>query len=299
MNNIKNGKTEQRTEFIVAQEAQLLPFLLEKFANKSRNHTKGLLLHRQTLVDGKLVTKHDYALRIGQKVLILKDGNLQHSKKNDLKVIYEDDDIIVINKPSGLLSVATDKREDVTAYSLLTDYVRGNSPHARIFVVHRLDRDTSGIFMVAKNETIKLALQENWDKIVSYRGYIAVVEGAPKQPSGVVKSWLRETVTHLMYSSFTQDDGLLAITNYKVLRKNDEFSMLEISIQTGRKNQIRVHMKDLGCPVIGDKKYSPKGSDPLKRLGLHANRLEFTHPTNGKEMCFEVPTPGIFTNLFK
>lgn len=299
LNNIKQEDNKQYLEFTVEEDVQLLAFLLQKFSNKSRNHTKGLLVHRQTLVNEKVITKHDYLLHTGQKVRVLKVGNQLPAKKDRLKIIYEDDEIIAVNKPSGLLCIATDKMEDVTAYSLLTDYVREGNSRARIFVVHRLDRDTSGVFIVAKTERIKLALQENWEKIVAFRGYFAVVQGAPPQPAGVVKSWLRETVTRIMYSSYTPDDGLLAITNYKVLRQNEEYSLLDINIETGRKNQIRVHMKDLGCPVAGDKKYGAAKAEPLKRLYLHAYRLEFRHPITDELMCFDAQMPTCFNDLVK
>ncbi len=167
----------------------------------------------------------------------------------------------------------------------------------RIFTVHRLDRATSGVLMVAKNEKIKLALQDNWADLVSERVYVAVIEGQLREKSGRIQSWLKETKTLLMYSSPKVSDGLEAIINYQVLNETAEYSLLDIHLETGRKNQIRVHMKELGHNIVGDKKYGAK-ADSLKRLGLHAYKLEFKHPFSDKVMCFETRTPKSFTSLF-
>ncbi|MEM1485482.1 RluA family pseudouridine synthase [Oscillospiraceae bacterium PP1C4] len=293
----KQSSQNSGIEFVVAEPSGLLDFLLLNLSNRSRNNVKSLLTHREVSVDKVVVTQYDYALREGQKVQISRSINREKSPEDVLNIIYEDHDMIVINKPSGLLSVATDKQEQLTAYHLLMDYVRKNNPKGRVFVVHRLDRDTSGVFMIAKNERIKLALQDNWGKIVSERGYIAIVEGHLKEQSGRIKSWLRETKTHLMYSSSVEGDGQESITNYQVIKQTPNYSMLDIRLETGRKNQIRVHMKDLGHPVVGDKVYGAK-SNPLKRLGLHAHKLEFEHPFSHKVMSFEAQLPNNFLSLF-
>lgn len=175
--------------------------------------------------------------------------------------------------------------------------MRLSNPSNRIFAVHRLDRDTSGVLMVAKNEKIKLALQDNWSDLVSRRGYIAIVEGHLNEKSGRIQSWLKETKTLLMYSSDKAGDGQESITNYQVVKENAEYSLLDIHLETGRKNQIRVHMKDLGHNVVGDKKYGAT-TNPLRRLGLHAYQLEFKHPFSNEVMCFETQIPKSFTALF-
>jgi 23S rRNA pseudouridine1911/1915/1917 synthase len=283
-------------ELVATEPCELLPFLLEKLSNRSRNNVKSLLTHKEVLVDGKIITKHDYKLRVGQVLNISQAKNRGQKATNLLDVIYEDDEIIAINKPTGLLSIATDKERELTAYNLLMQYVKIADPFGRVFAVHRLDRDTSGVFIVAKNERMKLALQKNWADLVLTRGYMAIVEGNPEEKSGKITSWLRETTTLLMYSSYKFGDGLKAITNYKVINEIDGFSLLEVLIETGRKNQIRVHMKDIGHPVVGDKKYGST-TDPIKRLGLHAFKLEFTHPFNDKVMCLEAPLPKSFKFL--
>lgn len=284
-------------EFVVSESCGLLDFLLLKLSNKSRNHVKSLLTHREVLVNGTVITQYDAVLHKGQKIQI-KRSNIEGKKqKSVLNILYEDSDIIVINKPAGLLSIASDKEKELTAYHLLTDYVRMKDPRNRIFAVHRLDRDTSGVLMVAKNEKMKLALQDNWADLVSERGYVAVVEGQLKEKCGRIQSWLKETRTFLVYSSSRAGDGLEAITDYQVLNETAEYSLLNINLETGRKNQIRVHMKDIGHNVVGDKKYGAK-TDPLKRLGLHAYKLEFKHPFSDKVMCFQTQSPRSFTSLF-
>ena len=284
-------------EFLVTEPDGLLDFLLFKLSDQSRNHVKSLLTHRDVSVDDVVVTRYDTLLHEGQKIRINRTHSQKPKQKNVLDIIYEDSDIIVINKPAGLLSIASDKEKNLTAYHLLTDYVKQKDPGNRIFAVHRLDRDTSGVFMVAKNEEIKLALQDNWANLVSERAYIAVVEGQLQEKNGRIQSWLKETKTLFMYSSLRAGDGLKAITDYRVIRESAEYSLLDIHLQTGRKNQIRVHMKDLGHLVVGDKKYGAR-SDPFRRLGLHACKLSFRHPVSGKLMCFESLAPSSFQSLF-
>ncbi len=304
MNKVKRDMGQKKTaskpdlEFTAQEPCGLLDFLLLKLSKESRNHVKSLLTHRQVSVDGVVITQYDTALREGQKVQISRSSGQVQKQKNVLDILYEDSDLIVINKPAGLLSIASDKEQEYTAYHLLTDYVRLRDPENRIFAVHRLDRETSGVLMVAKNERMKTALQDNWADLVSERGYAAVVEGQLQEKSGRIQSWLKETKTLLMYSSSKAGDGLEAITNYRVLNENAEYSLLDIRLETGRKNQIRVHMKDIGHPIAGDKKYGAQ-TNPLKRLGLHANKLVLKHPFTDKVLCFETRLPRSFNSLFR
>lgn len=225
---------------------------------------------------------------------------MKNNKKNQPKIpiIYEDSDIIVIEKPAGILSVSTDKEAKNTAYRMINDYVKSKFKLNRIWIVHRLDRDTSGVMLFAKSEKVKLKLQENWDKTAINRSYIAVVEGRVNAPERKITSWLKQTKTLLVYSSRKKGDGKIAITNYKLLQANAKYSLLEITLETGRKNQIRVHMKDIGSPVAGDKKYGA-ASDPLRRMALHANKLIIKHPATGEEIKFESPVPKCFAKIFK
>jgi len=283
-------------EFTVIEPCGLQDFLLRYVPNKSRNNIKSLLSFKEVFVDGVMTTKFDYPLQQGQKVSIHSAKNRASQPNELLEIIFEDENIIVINKPCGLLSIATENEKQQTAYHMLTDYVKGANQKNRVFAVHRLDRDTSGVLMVAKNEKMKLALQDNWADLVKERAYVAVVEGIVEKKSGTIKSWLKETKTMLMYSAPKSSGGLEAITNYKVIKENKNYSLLDITLKTGRKNQIRIHMKDIGHSVVGDKKYD-SSSNPLKRLGLHANRLVVVHPFSKEEMSFEASLPKSFMGL--
>ncbi|MGM9834212.1 MAG: RluA family pseudouridine synthase [Bacilli bacterium] len=214
-----------------------------------------------------------------------------------LKIIYEDKELLVINKEAKLLTISTKKEKDRTLYNEASSYVKKQNPKNKIFIVHRLDKETSGIVIFAKNETIKHQLQNNWDKLAKEREYIAIVEGRLEN-KGTIKNYLFETKTLQVFSTDDPKRGKLAITNYESLISTKAYSMLKINILTGRKNQIRVHMADLNHPIIGDKKYNAK-SNPLGRLGLHATKLVLIHPKTKKEMIFSCDVPKEFNNIFK
>ena len=282
--------------FQVNTESELLPFLLDCLSNKSRNYVKGLLKRGQITVNGKACTDYACALSPGQQIEIL----LQVAPARDklaLPVIYEDNDLIVIDKPAGMLSVSTDKESGDTAYHLVSRYVKARNKSGQVFIVHRLDRDTSGVLLLAKSESIKRSLQENWNDNVLQRRYMAVVEGVVATPEQRIVSWLKQTKTLLVYSSHNKGDGKMAITNLKALQITAQYSLLELALETGRKNQIRVHMKDIGHPIAGDKKYGAR-TDPFGRLGLHASVLIIRHPSTGAQMRFESPPPGAFFKGF-
>ena len=219
------------------------------------------------------------------------------ARQNWPEILYEDKELIVINKPAGLLSVATDAQKTVTAWRQVTDYLQIRNKKARAYVVHRLDRDTSGVILFAKNEKLKLALQDKWNELVSCRGYLAVVSGKPPKQEDTVCTYLLENKAHIVYSAPKSKGGKQAVTRYKVLKSRKGFTLVDVQIETGRKNQIRVHMADLGCPVVGDKKYGD-GTDPLRRLGLHAGTLMLRHPMTGQELSFTAPEPKEFERLF-
>lgn len=296
--NKKKNKPTAGTAFVVNEPCGLLEFLFLKLTSQSKNNVKSLLTHREVFVDEKVVTQYDYLLSKGQTVRIVRSVDRGEKQKDPLQILFEDDDLIVINKPAGLLSVAADNEKEKTAYHIMTDYIRGRNPKGRIFVVHRLDRDTSGVLLFAKNEETKLALQENWESLVSQRGYAAIVEGQLEEKSGRIHSWLKQTTTLLMYSSKKPGDGMEAITNYNVIDETTNYSLVNIQLDTGRKNQIRVHMKELGHSVVGDSKYGAR-TNPLKRMGLHAYVLELRHPFTDKLMHFEAEIPKSFATLFK
>lgn len=283
-------------EYKVEQEFELLEFLILTLKGQSRNSIKSLLTNHRVAVDGAPISQYNFKLYPGDIVIISKNP-IHRKTRSNLPIIYEDDEIVVINKPSGLLSIASDKEKGSTAYRMMTDYVQQKDKHNRIFIVHRLDEDTSGVLMFAKNVKIQQALQDDWNNIVSKRGYYAIVEGHLTEKSGTIKSYLKKNSQNMMYSSKKAGDGQLAITHYQVLKEIDGYSLLDVNIDSGRKNQIRVHLGDLGHHVIGDDKYG-NPTNPIKRLGLHAYALELIHPITKKKMKFKAPIPKEFKTLF-
>lgn len=215
-----------------------------------------------------------------------------------LEIIFEDRDLIIVNKVNGLLTVSTDREKDKTAYALLNNYVRKGNQRSknRVYIVHRLDRDTSGILVFAKSEKAKRYLQDNWESFD--KKYFAVVYGKLREKEGIITSYLLENKAHRMYSTKEPDKGKLSKTGYKVLKESKTFSLLEISLLTGRKNQIRVHLAEKGYPVAGDKMYGKKGGG-IKRLALHAASITISHPFNKKTMVFKTEAPLYFKTLMK
>lgn len=281
----------------VTTENTLLPFLFETLKNESKTTVKALLAHKQISINGTPVRKFDAPLKPGDKVGIHFDRGGFAFSHPMLNILYEDDSLIVIDKMSGLLSMATERDKEKTAYRILSDYVKESHPRNCVFILHRLDRETSGIMMFAKNLRIQELLQKNWDRAVLERKYVAVVEGQPKQTQGKIESYIAENSAFIVHSTNSKN-GKLAITNYRILKTNGQYSLMELELETGRKNQIRVHMQESGYPVAGDKKYGAK-TNPINRLALHAFKLRFTHPVTQKEMNFETPIPKRFDLLVK
>ena len=282
----------QEKRYIVEGQDTLLPFLLAHVAGKSRNSVKAMLTRGQVQVDGRTVTRHDHPLTPGQTVAVLPQG--AGDKKAPFPILYEDGRLLVIAKPASLLSMASDKEKLRTAYRMATDYVRKTDSSSRIFIVHRLDRDTSGVLLFAKDEETKRAYQDNWDRLVGRRGYLAVVEGRPPRESDTIRTLLRENAAHKVYS--VPSGGKEAITHYTTLSRGREYALLEVDIDTGRKNQIRAHLSELGCPVAGDRDYGA-ATDPLGRLCLHAHELRLTDPFTGEARLFRAEAPGSFAAL--
>jgi 23S rRNA pseudouridine1911/1915/1917 synthase len=296
--NRKKDERTKETHLVVTEPMELMKFLLAKLSGKGRNQVKGLLSRGQVSVDGKAITQYNHPLETGKRVVINWSQIVKEEKISGLNILYEDTDLIVIDKQAGLLSIASDKEKIDTAYHILTDHVRRSNPKNRIFVVHRLDRDTSGVMMYAKNEKVKHVLQDSWQDSVLDRRYIALVEGSVHKAEGTITSWLKESKTLTMLSSPTPNGGQKAVTHFKVLQKSSAYSLLEVRLETGRKNQIRVHMQDIGHSIVGDKKYGST-QNPIGRLGLHALVISFHHPTTGELMHFETKIPGKFLQVFK
>ena len=292
-------------EYPVNKEIELLEFLYQIFRDQSRNNVKSILSKRHVAVNGLPVTQFNYMLYKGDIVQVSKEQfdrtevkKVEKKPRVKINIVYEDNDILVINKPNGLLTIESDHEKTDTAYKLVLEYMSQKDKHARCFQVHRLDKETSGLLLFTKTYELKELLSKNWNTLVKERGYVAVVEGKMPKKEDQIINWLKETDTHLMYNSNKNGDGLKAITNYKVVKETQKYSLLNVTIETGRKNQIRVAMADLGHPVVGDDKYGTP-SDPLKRLGLHAATLKFKHPITKEIMYFKAETPAIFKKLFK
>lgn len=277
-------------KYIVKENEILIEFLKKMFSNLSKNSVKSLLHNEKVFVNGNMTTKYNYELNIGDVV------EIREKVAKNIDIIYEDKDIIVINKPSGLLTVATEKEKNKTAYHLVMEYLKKKNKNNRIFIIHRLDKDTSGIIMFAKNERAKHLYQDNWNDIVKKRCYYAVIEGKMENKEGTIKSYLKENGN--MVYSVKDRSGKLAITEYKVLKERKNISLLDINLKTGRKNQIRVHMKENKTPILGDLKYGEK-SKLINRLALHAYKLELINPVTKKLLIFEASMPNEIKTLFE
>lgn len=283
--------------YTVDKPTTLLPFLLDSVKGKSRNNVKSLLSRRLVAVDGMPVSRFDTPLSPGQQVSIL-PVSAPRAEALPFPVLYQDEHLIVVNKPAKLLSVANDKEKIRTAYHMVTDYVKARRVGERVFIIHRLDRDTSGVLMFARDPETKELFQSRWNDIITRRGYLAVVEGVPRPDRDTIRSFLVETDTHLSFSGAPGKGAKEAVTSYQVIKAANGYSLLDINIETGRKNQIRVHMKELGCPVAGDKQYGAR-TNPIGRLCLHAAELSFTHPATGKPVTFKAKMPRDFNRVFR
>ncbi len=282
----------------VTEPTELLEFLFASMPERKRTNVKELLKHNSVKVGQLVTSQFNHPLQPGDVVAVNLTREWPRFYNRRVQLVYEDDDIIVINKGYGLLSMGNDKVKEGTAYSILKDYVKWQDPRNKIFIVHRLDRDTSGLMMFARNPQAKEAMQHNWNNMVLERKYLAVVEGKVDDDEGEVRSYLAENSQYEVYSTNNPKEGQLAVTRYKVLKRANGYSLLEVSLDTGRKNQIRVHMKDLGHPIAGDRKYGARTS-PIHRLALHAQTLRFAHPVTRALMSFSTPIPASFSSMVK
>lgn len=284
-------------KYTVKKKSFLLEYLIELGVD-TRKKLKSYLVHGSILINNRVTTKYDASLKVGDVVEINSKNSKGKSSDSRLDILYEDRDIIAVNKPCGLLTMATDSEKEQTMYHIVRDYIKQINPKIKVFIVHRLDKETSGVLLFAKSEKMKQSLQDNWDSLVKKRGYVALVEGVLTPKEGTVHSWLKETQSFLVYSSKVKGDGKEAITNYQVIKENTENSLVEIFLETGRKNQIRVHMKDMHHSIVGDKKYGAT-TNPIKRLGLHAHLLVLEHPITHKLVTLESPVPKIFEKVIQ
>ena len=296
MNNKQSFKEDRIISF-VNNSPDILPlmeFVSGKMPAAKRTDIKKWLKFGQVMVGGAVTSAFDAPVGTGVEVKINLTRGFPLFRHPRVKLIYEDDDVIVINKGYGILSVRTNpmKREEC-AYDIVRDYIKDVNPRNRLYVVHRLDRDTSGLMMFAKTEESQQVLRHNWNNMILERLYVAVLEGYLEEDKGYVKSRLAENSQFVVYSTDVPGEGRLAVTHYEVMERGHGYTLAQFSLDTGRKNQIRVHASDLGHPIAGDRKYGASTS-PIHRLALHAMTLRFAHPVTRKDMNFQTPIPAAF-----
>ena len=297
----KNAKRTPHSQknplkFNVVEPAGLMDFLMKKLDGISRTKVKHILANKVVSVDGERTTQFDFALQPGMVVEIGKPTAKERFHNPKLEIVYEDKYLLVINKKEGLLTNSPTKEQE-TAQSILNQYFIATQKRCRAHPIHRLDRDTSGLMLFAKDKKVALMFEEDWKNTVYDRRYVAVVSGEMEERDGKVASWLKDNKAFVTYSSKTDNGGKYAETFYEVLISNRRYSLVELRLETGRKNQIRVHMQDIGHPVVGDPKYG-NGDNSLGRLCLHAYKLCFRHPVKGTDLEFETPFPAVFEKPF-
>jgi 23S rRNA pseudouridine1911/1915/1917 synthase len=286
---------QQYDRYVVDEESPLMEWLL-KHLGESRTKVKATLQGHGIKVNGKVVTQFDFTLKPGMKVAVSKSKKNNAFKSRYLKLVYEDRYIAVIEKNVGILSMAAG-HSSLNVKTVLDDYFRQTKQKCQAHVVHRLDRDTSGLMIYAKDKQTELALEADWHNIVYDRRYVAVLSGEMVENEGTIANWLKDNKAYITYSSEVDNGGKYAVTHFHVLDRSAEHSLVEFQLETGRKNQIRVHAADMGHPVCGDVKYG-NGDDPLGRLCLHAYVLCFYHPVTRQKMEFETLIPQTFRSLF-
>lgn len=283
--------------YTVEEDAQLLDWLIANLKGLSRNKVKDTLHGRGIKVNGKIVTQFDYPLTRGMKISVSKSKKNDTFKSRYVNLVYEDPYLVVIEKKPGILSMAAGHKS-LNVKTVLDDYFRQTKQRCTAHVVHRLDRDTSGLMVYAKDMQTEQTLEHEWHNIVYDRRYVAVVSGEMEEDEGTIANWLKDNKAYVTYSSPVDNGGKYAVTHFHVLDRTTEHSLVEYKLETGRKNQIRVHSADMNHPVCGDVKYG-NGDDPIHRLCLHAYMLHFFHPVTRARMEFETPIPSQFRMLFK
>ncbi|MDE6528616.1 MAG: RluA family pseudouridine synthase, partial [Muribaculaceae bacterium] len=271
--------------FTADAPGKLLEFLFTKMPERKRTNVKELLKYDQVMVNGNVTRQFDHELAAGDEVRVNLTRSFITFYNRRVQLVYEDDDILVVNKGYGVLSMGNDKIKDGTAYSILREYLKAKDPRNKLFIVHRLDQHTSGLMVFAKNIEAKERLQHNWNNMVRRRQYVCVVEGKLVPEEGEVRTYLAENSQHTVYVTENQQEGKLAYTRYRTLNAANGYTLVEVELETGRKNQIRVHMQHIGHPIAGDRRYGARTS-PIHRLALHARTLVFVHPATGRLMDF-------------
>ena len=287
----------KKTEYIVHEQQELLPFLFAQMPEASKSKVKELLAHN-VYVDGRRTSQFNFPLQRGMKVSIEKASGRDRLRPRDLDIVYEDQHLLVVNKHEGLLSNSKHPN-DKTVITVLNQYLDVTHQRCHAHIVHRLDRDTSGLMVVSKSKEVSQKFEEDWKGMVFDRRYVAVAWGHIDPPKGEVKSWFTDG-EFCVLSSPTDNGGKLAVTHYEVKQTSRRYSLVELKLDTGRRNQIRVHLRDLKHPVVHDPMYGYKDDlSPVNRLCLHAFRLCFKHPVTGRRLQFETPIPSSFLKLME
>ena len=290
--NNKYKKKSQDIVYTVREDATLMEFLMKAMDGISRTKVKKMLTYDSVYVNDRVVSQHDFQLKPNMRVSIKKSTEGSRFKNFWIKIVFEDNDIIVVDKKPGILSSSTSPKDE-SVKSILNYYLDNTHQHANAHTVHRLDKFTSGLIIFAKSKKVALEFEQDWKERVYDRRYVALVHGELPKSQGTVASWLKDDSHYVTHSSQEDNGGKYAVTHYKKLKSGNGYSLVDLQLETGRKNQIRVHLQDLGCPVVGDLKYGD-GSDPIHRLGLHAYKLCFKHPVTGEDMKFETDIPKSF-----
>ena len=288
MQNSKDSKSNELI-FKVLESDLLLPFIMAKMDGISRTKAKNILTGGSVYVNDKNVTQHNYQLVPGMVVRIGRNHKIYQTDNKWVRIVYEDQYLFVIEKKAGIICHSPNP-DDETVQSILNQYLEASHQKCHAHTIHRLDRDTSGLMLFAKDKKVALKFEEDWKNTVYDRRYVALVHGEMKKKEGTISSWLKDNAQFITYSSRTDNGGKFAVTHYKLIKVSNGYSLVELRLDTGRKNQIRVHLKDIGFPVVGDPKYGD-GDDKIGRLGLHAFKLCFVHPITGQDLKFETGFP--------
>lgn len=296
----RKGKsdTNRQSTLAVTENTELLEFLLLKIKDKSRNKVKAMLAHKQIKVGNDVTTQFNQPLKPNDKVVVSWDGPFKKVAYQGLQIVFEDDQIIVINKRSGLLSVGTAKEKSMTAYRIVQDHIQQDDTAAHLFVVHRLDREASGLMVFAKNRTAQQELQDTWSQTVLKRKYLIATHKTFEKDEDTISSYLKESKALIVYSGNNPKEGKKGVSHYSVVKKNEYYTLLEAWQETELKHQLRAQLSAIKHPILGDKKYGST-ENPLGRMAFHAKVLTFIHPTTHQEVTFETKVPDDFLMIFR
>lgn len=283
------------TTYPVKEQCELLDFLMKAKDGISRNSAKSLLTNRMVYVNNTLSTLYNTPLKPGMVVQISKTKGQREFSNKYIKILYEDAYLLVINKKEGLATIAGERnKKEMSAQSILSEYVKRSSKQHNVYVIHRMDKEASGLMVFAKDEKTKFTFQDRWDDVVRERRFVAVVWGEMEKDRGLVASWLQDGKLYITQVVTTANNDDRAVTSYQTIKRANGFSMLELIPESGKKDQIRVQMQQLGHPLVGDERYAPEEESPMQRLALHAFKLAFYHPVTGVKMEYDTPYPTDF-----